>query len=90
MTFSYDHDADVLYVTFGESPKAVYIEKEEGDIIILDKESGRILGCTVMFFRARLKRGPIIIPEVGIVPFNEIAAELLESRRKKPSRRHGS
>jgi len=65
MTFNYDHIADVLYVTFEQSTTGVsYIENREGDILRIDKKSGKIVGVTVVFFLRRAKLGPITVPEV--------------------------
>lgn len=79
MTLSYDKDADVLYVTFKYLPNgsAIYIENESGDILRLDKVSKEVVGCTIPAFSRRAAKGPIIIPEIGSVPFNELAAHLV-------------
>lgn len=81
MTFSYDKAADVLYVTFDTVPARsyVYIENATGDILRLDKNSGRVIGVTIPAFAERCARGRVVIPEVGSVPFNELAAELLRT-----------
>lgn len=79
MTFSYDKDGDVLYVTFEKRPEQsyVYVENENGDVLRLDKETKRVVGVTIPFFSARLKKGPLSIPEIGPVPFNDFASELV-------------
>jgi len=76
---SYDKDADVLYVTFEDLPPAAYlfVENEAGDVLKIDRNTRRVVGCTIPFFAKRAKRGKIIIPEVGAVPFNDVADELL-------------
>jgi uncharacterized protein YuzE len=78
MTLSYDKSADVLYVTFekAEPGTYVYTENQNGDILRLDRESGRVVGVTIPFFAKRSKVGKIVIPEVGAVPFNN-AADLI-------------
>lgn len=82
MTFSYDDDADVLYLDFADfSGKATYVENTSGDILRVDIESGRVLGVTVLFFMRRMAQGDISIPEVGFVPFTNITTQLLESRK---------
>ena len=84
MTFSYDAKADVLYVTFEKIQRpALYIENETGDILRIDEQSGKIVGCTVLFFLHRAKDGPISVPEVGVVPFNQIASSLLNERKQE-------
>jgi len=88
MTFSYDNDADVLYVTFERSPHpALYIENENGDILRIDEQSGKIVGCTILFFLQRAKAGTISVPEIGVVPFNQIVSNLLNERKQEKSRR---
>lgn len=79
MTFSYDKSADVLYITFEVVPpeKYVYTENEHGDLLKLDRVSHRVVGCTIPFFIARARKGKIEIPEIGGVPFNRIAEELV-------------
>ena len=87
MRFSYDDDADVLYVTFGDTAKGkiVYIENASGDILRMNEGTGEIVGCTIPFFLKRAQMGPIIVPEVGVVPFGQIASRLLEERKKNES-----
>jgi hypothetical protein len=79
MTMSYDKNADVLYVTF--EPVApgsyVFVENEAGDVLKLDRATRRVVGCTVLFFAARAKKGRIEIPEIGAGAFNKIMNELL-------------
>jgi uncharacterized protein YuzE len=83
MTFSYDDDADVLYVTFEDyKGRATYIENTGGDILRVHPESGKILGVTIPFFLKRSAHGEINVPEVGMVPFNTIMSSLIEERRK--------
>jgi len=79
MNLSYDRDADVLYVMFETLPPDAYlfVENESGDVLKIDKNTRRVVGCTIPFFAKRAKRGKIIIPEVGAVPFNDLADELL-------------
>jgi hypothetical protein len=78
LTLSYDSDADVLYVTFERLPDQpyIYVENENGDVLRLDPKSKKVVGCTIPAFRKRSKKGPVIVPEVSDVPFNEYAAHL--------------
>jgi uncharacterized protein YuzE len=86
MKFNYDELTDVLYVTFEQSVgRVTYIENNEGDILRMDQQSGRIIGVTIMFFLRRARQGPIVIPEIGIVPFNQIANNLLSERKHEKS-----
>ena len=55
----------------------IFVENEAGDILKLDRKSRRVVGCTVPGFLARAKQGKVSIPEVGSVPFNDIAEALV-------------
>jgi len=79
VTASYDKDADVLYITFARLPAKdyVYVENESGDILKLNKKSGHVVGCTIPFFSKRAAQNKLNIPEIGPVPFNELAKTLL-------------
>jgi uncharacterized protein YuzE len=81
MTLSYDGKADVLYISFEALPPHTYayVENESGDILKIDRVSRRVIGCTIPFFKERSKRGRIVIPEIGAVPFNEVADLLLSA-----------
>jgi uncharacterized protein YuzE len=81
MTLSYDKLADVLYVTFEASPPGSYIytENDAGDVLRLDRSSKKVVGVTIPAFAERAARGPVVIPEVGPVPFNEFAEDLLHA-----------
>jgi uncharacterized protein YuzE len=78
MTFSYDKPADVMYVTFERLPDQsyVYVENESGDILRLDRTTRRVVGVTIPYFSERLKGNKLEVPEIGAVPFNEMAEEL--------------
>jgi hypothetical protein len=81
MTMSYDKLADVLYVTFEALPPGSYsyVENQNGDILRVAREGNRIIGVTIPAFAERCMRGRIEIPEIGTVPFNELAEHLLAS-----------
>jgi len=78
VTFSYDKDADVLYITFERLPNSevLYTENENGDILRLDKRRRQVVGCTIPHFLKRTAMGKVEIPEIGAVPFNDILAHL--------------
>ncbi len=82
MTFSYDDDADVLYVTLGEKTgKRSYVENDQGHILWIDENSQQIQGFTIIKFLRRVKTGePLAIPEIGPVPFNDLLKLLLYER----------
>lgn len=79
MTVSYDADADVLYITFERLPNNayIYVENESGDILRLNKQDGRVVGCTIPFFRKRAAENKLNVPEIGPVPFNELAKAIV-------------
>lgn len=79
MTLSYDKEADVLYVAFDRLPGApyLYVENANGDVLRLDKESKRVVGCTILFFSKRAVGDKVNVPEVGEVKFSPSAEELL-------------
>ncbi len=79
MKASYDKDGDVLYITFERLPSKdyIYVENESGDILKLNKKSRRVVGCTIPYFSKRAARNKLNIPEIGPVPFNELAKALL-------------
>jgi uncharacterized protein YuzE len=80
MTISYDKIADVLYITFeaGSPDSYIFVENREGDVLKVDSASRRVVGCTVLGFAKRVRLGQkISIPEVGAVPFNQLAEELI-------------
>jgi uncharacterized protein YuzE len=72
MTFSYDEDDDVLYVTFAQPKNGVrYVETDRGDVLRFCESTNQIVGVTIMFFADRTRRGEVIdVPEVGIVAFS--------------------
>jgi uncharacterized protein YuzE len=89
MTFSYDNDADVLYVTFEDyTGRATYLENSNGDILRVHPESGKIIGCTILFFMKRAENGNISIPEIGVIPFNAVMADLMRERKREKPKEH--
>lgn len=89
MTFSYDSDADTLYVTFeSASTPVTYLENGNGDVITIERESGKIVGCTILFFMRRAEKGAISIPEIGVVPFNAIMDSLISERTRDAKGKH--
>ncbi len=47
MIFSYDHDADALYIEMADAPVARTRQFDEGTIVDLD-ESGKVVGIEVL------------------------------------------
>ena len=78
MTLDYDQPADVLYITFAtRETEARYLETARGQILRLNKRSGKVLSCTIPMFSLRVSSGGLLIPEVGVVlPITELGALL--------------
>jgi len=83
MTFSYDDDADVVYVTFFRPQgKISYAQTKRGDVLRFDEMTGKIAGVTILFFIERSEKGETIeIPEVGSVDFSPMIASVLKEKR---------
>lgn len=65
MEVSYDENADVLYITFKEAEE-VDTERREDDVLIRkDKETGDIIGYTVIGFKGREE---VDLPEISGMP----------------------
>ncbi len=80
MTFSYDEDDDVLYVTFARPTSGVrYVETDRGDVIRFCKDTNEIVGLTVLFYADRSRRGEKIeFPEIGVVAFSAAMNALVD------------
>ncbi len=57
LTWEYDEDADVLYISVGKPRPALGIEIGEGLIVRWDENTQEVVGLTVIGLRARLKEG---------------------------------
>lgn len=57
LTWEYDEDADVLYISVGEPQPAVSVDIGEGVIARFDEERNEVTGLTVLGLRDRLVRG---------------------------------
>ncbi|MBN1424231.1 DUF2283 domain-containing protein, partial [Candidatus Fermentibacteria bacterium] len=53
VTWEYDEEADVLYLSMGEPRPAMGIDIGEGTIVRYDEDSGEVVGLTVTGVRAR-------------------------------------
>ena len=54
ITWEYDEEADVLYLSIGEPQSAVGMDIGEGVILRYDEERKEIVGLTLIGLRARL------------------------------------
>jgi uncharacterized protein YuzE len=70
MKISYDAKGDVLYLVLEETSEVCdYIEPTPGAVLRVNSQTGKIVGCTVLFFKKRLQCGEEIhIPEISSAP----------------------
>lgn len=57
VTWDYDEEADVLYLSVGEARPAVGVDIGEGVIVRYDESRREVVGLTLIGLRARLLRG---------------------------------
>ena len=57
ITWDYDEDADVLYLSLGEPQPAVGVDIGEGVIVRDDEARQAVVGLTVLGLRTRLLKG---------------------------------
>jgi uncharacterized protein YuzE len=56
LTWDYDEEADVLYVSVGQPSPAVGIDIGDGVVLRYDEPHKELVGLTVLGLRARLMR----------------------------------
>ena len=57
ITWDYDEEADVLYLSVGEPRPAVGTDTGEGIIVRYDEAQREVVGLTLIGLRARLMKG---------------------------------
>ena len=57
VTWDYDEEADVLYLSVGEARPAVGVDIGEGVIVRYDESRKEVVGLTLIGLRARLLQG---------------------------------
>jgi len=57
ITWDYDEDADVLYLSLGEPQPAVGVDIGENVIVRYDEARQEVVGLTVLGLRTRLLKG---------------------------------
>ena len=62
ITWDYDEDADVLYLSLGEPRPAVGVDIGAGVIVRYDEVHQEVVGLTLLGLRARLLQGLSIPP----------------------------
>jgi len=56
LTWDYDEEADVLYVSVGEPSPALGVDIGEGVVLRYDEPRKEVVGLTILGLRARLLR----------------------------------
>lgn len=54
LDWSYDEEADVLYISIGEPRKAIGVDIGEGAILRYIEETGELVGITLLGVKERL------------------------------------
>lgn len=54
LSWEYDEDADVLYLSVGEPRQAIGIDIGEGVIVRYDESNKEVVGLTIIGLKARL------------------------------------
>ena len=62
ITWDYDEDADVLYLSLGAPQPAAGVDIGEGVIVRYDEARQEVVGPTVLGLRARLLKGLSALP----------------------------
>jgi uncharacterized protein YuzE len=57
ITWDYDEDADVLYLSVGEPKPAIGIDAGEGVVVRYDEANREVVGLTLIGLRARALQG---------------------------------
>lgn len=85
MRITYSKDADILHISFTPpTGKVASVENENGDILRIDKETGKIIGVAVQLFMYRIGNGEKIeIPEAGFSSSNLLDAVALASHQPR-------
>ena len=59
----YDENADVLYISFGDSRPSISTEVNDGDLVRLDSHTKEITGITIIDFKNRYMPNPTVTIE---------------------------
>ncbi|OGG45464.1 MAG: hypothetical protein A3F84_26415 [Candidatus Handelsmanbacteria bacterium RIFCSPLOWO2_12_FULL_64_10] len=63
ITWDYDEEADVLYLSVGEPQPAVGVDIGEGVILRYDEVRKEVVGLTLIGLRERLMKGLVAIEQ---------------------------
>ncbi len=53
LTYHYDQEEDILYISLGDFAPSVCIEQDNGLLVRLDPDSGEVVGFTILDFALR-------------------------------------
>jgi uncharacterized protein YuzE len=59
LSWDYDEEADVLYITIGQPRSAVGVDIGEGIVVRYDEKRKEVVGITVIGFKAKTFKGII-------------------------------
>jgi uncharacterized protein YuzE len=62
ITWDYDEDADVLYLSLGEPQPVLGVDIGDGVIVRYDEARQEVVGLTLLGLRARLLKGLSALP----------------------------
>ena len=67
LSFFFDNDADILYITVGEKSSAVSKEIGEDILVRVDPKTKKVKGLTILNFTTRFKKmkHPKLLPLIG-------------------------
>jgi uncharacterized protein YuzE len=80
LQFSYDRDADVLYISIGSPRPAVSKEDGEGLLIRRDPDSGEVVGLTVLDYAEHFRA----LPDLSWLAQLGLPEELSKFLRERP------
>jgi uncharacterized protein YuzE len=82
MRITYSEDADILFLSFSApAGKIVSVENENGDILRVDRSSGKIVGVSIQLFMQRIKSGEKIeVPEINFSISNILKFPTMEKQ----------
>jgi uncharacterized protein YuzE len=85
MRITYSKAVDMLYLSFTPPiGKVATVENKNGDLLRIDKETGKVVGVTIQLFLYRIGTGEKIeIPELGFTTDSPIGMAFVESARAK-------
>jgi hypothetical protein len=66
MTFYYDDLTDVMHILLIEKAgPSMHLESPSGSILLVERETNRLVGVTVLYFLAKLRNGSLELPELA-------------------------